>query len=94
MWFPYQRAWNNLMAKVDAIKEVVDRIDRKEDKIMTGQDDLKAAIVQLGTDIDNEIAALVAAQSNGDDAAFEDAANNLKALSTKLQTSIAPKVAQ
>lgn len=83
----------DLVAKVDVILDIVKRIDRKEDKIMTGQDDLKAAIVQLGVDVDAEIAALIAAQNSGDDAAFEEAANNLKALSTKLQTSLAPKVA-
>lgn len=83
----------DLVAKVDVILDIVKRIDRKEDKIMTGQDDLKAAIVQLGVDVDAEIAALIAAQNSGDDAAFEEAANNLKALSAKLQTSLAPKVA-
>lgn len=63
---------------------------QREKTIMTGQDDMKAAIAQLATDIDAEIAALVAAQNNGDDAAFEASAQQLQALSAKLKTSIGP----
>lgn len=64
---------------------------QREREIMTAQEDLKAAVTQLATDVANEITALQTALASEDTAAIEDAVTNLKQLSTNLQASVAPK---
>jgi hypothetical protein len=69
----------------------LDQILANQEKIMTAVDDLKAAVAQISTDVAAEIAALLAAQASGNDAAIEEAVTNLKALSVQLEASVAPK---
>lgn len=59
MWFPCRRAWNNLMAKVDAIKEVVDRIDQRTITMVKSLDDVLDDIATLKTE-EEGLAALTA----------------------------------
>jgi hypothetical protein len=73
------------------INAKLDRVLANQEKIMSALTDLQAAVTQLSTDVAAEIAALAAAQANGDDAAVEASVANLKALSAQLQSSIATK---
>lgn len=77
-------AYLNLPAKLD-------RVLANQEKTMAAIDDLKAEVSQIATDVAAVLAALAAAQASGNDAAIEEQVANLKALSTQLEASVAPK---
>jgi len=77
------------------ISESLHSLHQKVEKLMTGQADLTAAITGLQTTVASAVTdiqaltqQLTAANANGDDAAFEAAAQQINTVTQQLQTAV------
>lgn len=73
--------------------EALDRIERKIGKLMSGEDDLKAAVAALSTQVTSTLAQIttILNQAVGDpDADIEDIANQVNAQVAKLASAFTP----